>query len=85
MCTFCDVYVLMVQEKVMQQNQLKTREEVLADFTNKGISVRGWALENGLQPSVVRAVLKGKLSGRIGESHKAAVKLGLKHGEIVSA
>ena len=66
----------------MKQKQLKTREEVLADFANKGISIRSWALKNGVSPSVVHAVLKGKLVGRIGESHKAAVKLGIKNGEI---
>lgn len=62
---------------------LKTREEVLADFARKGVSIRGWAIANGLTPSVVHSLLKGRLTGRIGESHKAAVKLGLKHGEIV--
>jgi len=67
----------------MEMEPLKTIEEVLADFTRKGISIRGWAIANGLTPSVVRSLLKGRLTGRIGESHKAAVKLGLKHGEIV--
>lgn len=67
----------------MQENQLKTREQVLEDFANKGISIRSWAIANGLHPSVVHGVLKGKRLGRIGASHKAAVKLGLKHGEIV--
>ncbi len=67
----------------MKPKQLRTREDVLADFASKGISIRSWAIANGLNPSVVHAVLKGKLSGRIGESHKAAVKLGLKHGKIV--
>jgi gp16 family phage-associated protein len=66
----------------MKQKSLRTREEVLADFSNKGISMRGWAIANGLTPSVVYALLKGRLTGRIGESHKAAVMLGLKHGEI---
>lgn len=67
----------------MEQKPLKTRDEVLADFANKGISIRGWAIANGLVPSVVHSLLKGKLIGRIGKSHQAAVKLGLKHGEIV--
>lgn len=66
----------------MKQNNIRTREEVLKDFANKGISIRGWALENGLPPSIVRLVLKGKLTGRIGKSHKVAVMLGLKNGEI---
>ena len=67
----------------MEQKPLKTREEILADFARKGISVRGWAISNGLTPSVVHSLLKGRLTGRIGESHKAAVMLGLKHGEII--
>lgn len=62
---------------------LRKREEVLSDFINKGRSIRGWAIANGLQPSVVHGVLNGRLIGRIGEAHKAAVKLGIKHGEIV--
>lgn len=69
----------------MEQKQFKTREQVLDDFARKGVSIRRWALANGLQPSAVRGVLKGRLTGRIGEAHKAAVKLGLKDGEIVAA
>jgi len=67
----------------MEQKALKTREDVLAEFSNKGISIRSWAIANGLAPSVVHSLLKGRLTGRIGESHKAAVKLGMKHGEII--
>lgn len=67
----------------MEMNHIKTREEVLRDFENKGISVRRWAIENGIAPSVVRSLLTGRTTGRIGESHKAAVKLALKNGEIV--
>lgn len=66
----------------MEQKLLKTREEVLQDFARKGISIRSWAIANGLQPAIVHGVLKGRYTGRIGESHKAAVKLGLKEGEI---
>ena len=67
----------------MEQKKLKTREEVLADFARKGISVRGWAKKHGLTPAIVRGILSGRLTGRIGESHKAAVLLGIKEGEIV--
>ena len=66
----------------MGQQTLKTREQVIAEFARTGQSVRGWALENGLHPAVVGGVLHGRYTGRIGESHKAAVKLGLKDGEI---
>ncbi|MEY4592277.1 MAG: hypothetical protein RIR18_1172 [Pseudomonadota bacterium] len=67
----------------MKQKELKTREAVVAEFARKGISIRGWAIKNGVDPSIANAVLKGRLTGRIGESHKAAVLLGLKYGEIV--
>jgi gp16 family phage-associated protein len=67
----------------MKSQKLFTREEVMADFSRKGISVRGWARKHGLSYASVRGVLSGRLSGRIGESHKAAVKLGLKYGEVV--
>lgn len=69
----------------MEQKPLKTRLEILEDFANRGQSIRGWAIANGLQPAVVHGVLKGRYTGRIGIAHKAAVRLGLKHGEIVEA
>ncbi|OXI48155.1 DNA-binding protein [Burkholderia aenigmatica] len=62
--------------------KLKTREEVLADFNRKGVSVSSWAKRHGLNPAVVHAVLKGTRQARIGQSHKAAVLLGIKEGEI---
>jgi len=68
---------------IMEQKPLKTRQQVLEDFARRGQSIRGWAKANSVDPSVAHGVLSGKLTGRIGESHKAAVKLGLKHGEIV--
>lgn len=68
----------------MEQKPLKTRQQVLEDFARRGQSIRGWAKANDVDPSVAHGVLSGKLTGRIGESHKAAVLLGLKHGEIVA-
>lgn len=67
----------------MEQKKLKKREEVLADFARKGISIRGWAKKHGVAHTAVAGVLSGRFSGRIGESHKAAVLLGLKDGEII--
>lgn len=66
----------------MESKPLKTREEILEDFASTGTSVRSWALANGLPPSVVHSLLRGRTTGRIGVSHKAAVLLGLKHGKI---
>lgn len=64
------------------QNHPKTCEQVLAEFDRKGISISKWAKEHGLPASVVYGVLKGRRKARIGVSHKAAVLLGIKHGEI---
>ena len=41
----------------MEPKKLRTREEVIEDFANKGQSVRGWAIANGLAPAIVRGVL----------------------------
>lgn len=67
----------------MNQKQIKSRDEVIDDFARKGISVRGWAKRHNVCHATVRGVLSGRLSCRIGESHKIAVMLGLKDGEIV--
>ena len=68
---------------MIEQKPLKAREEVAADFAHKGISISSWAKAHKITPQVVHGLLNGTLSGRIGQSHKAAVLLGLKHGEIV--
>ena len=67
----------------MEQKQLKTREDVLQEFAEAGLSVSSWAKSHGLPPSVVHSLLRGRTTGRIGVSHKAAVLLGLKLGKIV--
>lgn len=66
-----------------EEKPLKTKVEVLEDFARKGISISSWAKAHGLTPQAVHGLLKGQRTGRIGQSHKAAVLLGLKHGEIV--
>lgn len=63
---------------------IRTPDEVRADFLRKGLSVSAWAKEHGFDRATVHAVLSGRLAGRIGQSHKVAVLLGLKNGEIVS-
>lgn len=67
----------------MLQKTLKTREEVVADFERKGISVSSWARKNNIPRSIVYGVLNGTRKARIGLGHKAAVLLGIKDGEIV--
>lgn len=67
----------------MKAQNLRTREEILADFARKGISIRAWARMNGVSNAIARGVLYGRFTCRIGKSHKAAVLMGLKDGEIV--
>lgn len=62
--------------------QLKTREQVLADFERHGVTISGWAREHGLPRNIVQDVLCGKSRARYGKGHKAAVLLGLKDGVI---
>lgn len=63
---------------------IRTAEEVRADFARRGLSVSAWARENGFCRATVHAVISGRLAGSIGESHKVAVLLGIKDGEIVT-
>ncbi len=66
----------------MSEAPLKTPEQIMEEFSYRGQSIRGWALANGLNPAIVWGLLHRRYTGRIGESHRAAVKLGMKHGEV---
>lgn len=61
----------------------KNPEEVRAELARKGISVAQWAVANNLSVVTVYGLLTGHRRGNRGESHRAAVLLGLKMGEIV--
>jgi gp16 family phage-associated protein len=63
-------------------DQLKTPEQVKADFKRRGISVAQWAAVMGLRRNAVYRVLSGKTIGFRGDHHKAAVLLGIKDGVI---
>ena len=67
----------------MHAKKIMTREQVREDFERKGISVRGWAIENGFNPLTVYQILNGKRQCRIGVGHKIGVTLGIKDGEII--
>lgn len=67
----------------METNELKTRDQVIHELAFKGISLRKWSLDNGVDYKAAHGVLYGKRTGRIGKCHIAAVKLGLKNGAIV--
>ncbi len=61
---------------------LKTLEEVRAAFDRCGISVSGWAVKHRIPRHIVNGVLQGRLKGKRGHAHNAAVLLGLKEGVV---
>lgn len=62
---------------------LRTPEEIRDDFKHKGLSISQWATANGYSTNLVFEVLSGRKKAVRGQSHKIAVALGLKEGEIV--
>jgi gp16 family phage-associated protein len=66
---------------------IKSREQVRKEFKRKGVSIREWATANDFSPTLVYNILssKSRLSCDYGKSHQIAVRLGLKHGEIVQS
>lgn len=62
---------------------MKTIGQVREDMNKRGETVVGWARKHGFKPDNVRAVIYGHGKGKWGESHKIAVLLGIKDGEIV--
>lgn len=62
---------------------MKTIAEVRAEMYSRGETAAGWAKKHGVSPEIVRGLLLGRVKGRNGDAHKAAVLLGLKDGVIV--
>lgn len=67
----------------MEQAQTLTPQQAREQLDRRGISSAAFARQHDLHPRLVCAVLAGRLKCRIGESHRAAVLLGMKNGEIV--
>lgn len=65
----------------------KTPDEVKAEFLRKGISIRAWAKANGFTVNLVYEILSGAVNRpcNSGQSHRIAVSLGMKDGEIINA
>ena len=63
---------------------VKSPAEVKAEFHRNGISISQWSKENGISVLIVYQLLAGRRVGMRGESHRAAVLLGLKDGEVVN-
>lgn len=51
-------------------------------FHRSGKSVVAWARENGFTVNLVYEVLNGRRKCLRGQSHRIAVKLGIKNGEL---
>lgn len=62
----------------------RTAEQVREEFQRKGISIASWAAANGFSYNMVLEVMAGRKKGLRGQSHKIAVKLGMKEGELVA-
>lgn len=61
---------------------MKTLEQVRAELRYHGLSMAAWARKNGVNEELTRRILLGRIECRYGQSHKIAVKLGLKDGVI---
>lgn len=66
----------------MTKHPIKTRQQARQDLIYRGISMTAWARQNNFNPEHVRDVLRKDIPCRFGESHKIAVRLGIKAGVI---
>ena len=62
--------------------ELHTPASFRAALRFSGIAVAAWAKANGLSPSIVTDVLRGRALGEYGEAHRAAVLMGLRKGRV---
>lgn len=68
----------------MKSQAIRTLQEAKEDLENKGLSISRWAAKNGVSSNLATAVLRGERKCLRGESHKIAVLLRIKQGEIVN-
>lgn len=61
---------------------LLTREQAKAELNRRGISIAEFSRAHDLNPNMVSDLLAGRKKGLRGESHRAAVLLGIKEGVI---
>lgn len=62
--------------------RLKSATEARAEFDRKGLSIAAWARANRVGKSLVYEILAGHKKCKRGDSHRVAVLLGMKHGEL---
>lgn len=61
---------------------IKTLAEAREEFAMQGLSISGWARENGFSANLVFDILGGRKKCLRGQSHRIAVTLGIKQGII---
>ena len=61
---------------------LRTRQQAHAWLKSQGVAIAEWARAHGLKPHVVHDLLSGHNVGSRGQSHDAAVLLGMKVGVV---
>lgn len=61
-----------------KHKQVKTSDQIKAEFKAKGITVSQFARDHGFKPREVSLVLNGQVKGHYGKGHEIAVALGLK-------
>lgn len=66
----------------MPRKKLRTPEDIWRESARKGVPIAALARAHGLPVRVVYDLLSGRNKGLFGMSHVAAVKLGLKEGDI---
>ncbi|MFD1296474.1 DNA-binding protein [Lysobacter gummosus] len=64
------------------RSRIRTPEQAKAVLLRQGISMAQFARDNGLTTAAVYHALYGTTKGNRGESHRAAVALGLKRGAV---
>lgn len=79
---FCHSMTFLGGQCMDKKHKVISGADAREDLKRRGLTVRGWAKQHGLSSKVVFEVLAGRLAGKYGQAHKAAVLLGLKDGVV---
>lgn len=63
---------------ITPERNVKTPEQVKAQFAAQGKTMSSWAREHGYKPRDVQLVINGFSKARHGKGHEIAVALGIK-------
>ncbi|MGT3071974.1 DNA-binding protein [Pseudomonas putida] len=74
--------VLVIPEQAQPPAVLVTPEQARAELDRRGMSIAEFSRINRLNKNLVSDLLNGRIKGRRGEAHRAAVLLGIKDGVI---